>query len=102
MYVHAAVSHRSLCKTARDAAPQLITALHLHQADEHAFVISTAISPDSLPWKLLMSLSNLEALQFEGCSTATHILLQTHNPSTLKRVSELLLLPNRELACANL
>jgi hypothetical protein len=45
-----------------------------------------------LPWRLFMSLSHLEDMQFEGCSTATHIILQTHNPSTLKKVRALVFL----------
>jgi hypothetical protein len=79
---------RSLCKTARDAAPHLITALHLRQEDmyDDATDESADVAPEKLPWRLLMSLTHIEEMQFEGCSTATHILLQTHNPSTLKKV----------------
>jgi hypothetical protein len=79
---------RSLCKAARDASPQLITTLHLCQEDmyDDATDESTGVAPEKLPWRLFMSLTHIEEMQFEGCSTATHILLQTHNASTLKKV----------------
>jgi hypothetical protein len=80
--------HRLLCKAARDAAPDFITALHVKQ--EHIDDRNYS-PPEQLPWRVLTSLTHIEELQFVGYSTATNVLLQLHSTSHLKRVRRLLI-----------